>query len=104
MGYAVGGDDNKTSKRSLKDAVEHGGSQTELKKDEMNGGSPKSREYLRMGEGNILEAHGRDVSNGPADVDGWGGPDAPYRGMATDAPYGSGAGMKGAGTSKNRRD
>lgn len=65
-------------------------------RDEMNGNSVESeRPYLRMSAGNILEAKGRDVSISSGDVDpnGWGGEDAPYAGMATDAPYGSGAGM-----------
>jgi hypothetical protein len=62
-------------------------------KDQMDGNmSSGETPYLRMSEGNILEAKGRDVSNNSADVkpNGW-GEDLAYKGMATDAPYG---GMK----------
>ena len=62
------------------------------------------RPWLRMEEGNILEAKGRDVSissgdevtadtaDGKKGGYGW-GRDLEYKGMATDAPYGN-AGMK----------
>jgi hypothetical protein len=89
-------------KRSLGDATSY---KSTAGKDQMDGvgmDSPPSP-ALKMSEGNILEAHGRDVSNKSIDADGWGGEDAPYRGMADDAPYGAGSGMKGSSASRGRR-
>lgn len=90
---AIGGDDNAPSKRSIGDATSY---KSSAPKDAMDGvglGKPASAP-LKMSEGNILEAHGRDTSNKSVDVDGWGGPDAPYKGVADDAPYGAGAGAR----------
>lgn len=81
------------TKRSIGDATSYKGS---VGKDQMDGNMANPKEVpLRMSAGNILEAKGRDVSNNTVDVDGWGGEDAPYKGMALDAPYGKGAGLPG---------
>lgn len=101
--YSVSSDvAGRPKKVGLGDAL---GYQRDVGNDQMKGNDPNSGnpEALKMGEGNILEAHGRDVSNNSVDVDGWGGPDAPYAGMATDAPYGAGSGMKGSSSAKSKR-
>lgn len=83
----------KQKSRSIGDATSY---KSSTGKDQMDGNMANSKEtYLRMSPGNILEAKGRDVSNNQADVSGWGNEDAPYKGMAMDAPYGKGAGMGG---------
>ncbi len=71
--------------------------------DNMHGGDDEPLEYLRVEDGNILEARGRDVSNEAADVDGWGGDDAEYKGMAIEASYGMGAGGPGAKSTTGKR-
>lgn len=100
--YAVGdAGSGKDPKRSLGDATSYSRS---VGKDQMDGTDlDNPKEHIRMGEGNILEAQGRDVSNRSVDVDGWGGEDVPYSGMATETPYGGGAGLKGSATSKAKR-
>lgn len=91
-GYAVSEPGNTPTRRSVGDAV---GYKESVGKDQMDGvGLDKPMEPpLKMSPGNILEAHGRDVSNKSVDVDGWGGEDAPYKGVAMDAPY-SGRGKR----------
>lgn len=100
---AIGGDDNVPQKRSVGDATSY---KSSVGKDQMDGmgGDTSPSPPIKMSEGNILEAHGRDTSNSSVTgLDGWGGEDAPYAGMATEAPYGGGAGMKGSSPSKGRR-
>lgn len=89
-------------KRSIDDAV--GYSKT-IKEDPSDGESRgMEMPYLKMEEGNILEAKGRDVSDEAVDVSGWGNDDLPYVGMEMQgAPYGMGAGMPGAKSSKQGR-
>lgn len=80
-------------KRSLGDATSY---KATVGKDQMDGvgmDTPPSPP-LKMSEGNILEAHGRDVSNKSIKIDGWGGEDAPYKGMAIDNTYGGAKGKR----------
>lgn len=93
--YSVSSDvaNGPPAKRSVADATSY---KSSVGKDQMDGVGldTPAEPALRMSEGNILEAHGRDVSNKSIKgVDGWGGEDAPYAGMATETPYGGGAGM-----------
>ena len=67
------------SRRSLKDAVDY---DKTVGRDEMDGATKDTSDSLRMGEGNILEAKGVDRSNRSVDVNGWGGEDAKYAGIA----------------------
>lgn len=93
MADAISNPGAKQAKRSIGDATSY---KSTTGKDQMDGNMANAKEtYLRMEQGNILEAKGRDVSNNQADVNGWGGDDAPYKGMALDAPYGQGAGLPG---------
>lgn len=89
--YAVS-DTEMPKRRSLGDAVDY--SKT-VGRDEMDGATKDTSDSLRMGDGNILEAKGVDRSNRSVDVNGWGGEDAPYKGIADGrGEYGSKNGGK----------
>jgi len=78
MKYAVS-EGSTPSRRSVGDAVDY---KKSVGRDEMDGSVKTSSDALRMSEGNILEAKGVDRSNRSVDENGWGGEDAPYKGIA----------------------